>query len=192
MSQFHLINLWIPFVFISYTVFSQQPDSAVYKVEKNGLIFKRYVQMYEQPQTCEVKPPGFVAPKAYSTHYTIIRKSDEKLLLNVTGETYFQNSKEIAGDPIVKDIDFDGVLDLWIPAPEKKGYKFYSFNPSLDNFEMNFLSKLYDLKIDTEKQRATGYTYDYEFYGGAPDSKTEYVLQGKNLPVVKKQIIPLN
>ena len=104
-----------------------------------------------------------------------------------------QNPIPTDGDSIyVKDIDFDGVLDLWIPAPEKKGYKFYSFNPSLDNFEMNFLSKLYDLKIDTEKQRATGYTYDYEFYGGAPDSKTEYVLQGKNLPVVKKQIIPLN
>lgn len=187
MFQFRLLFAFT-FSLYSFFAFSQELDTTTYKLELNGLLFLRSVHMYYLPQTCEVKPPGYVAPTAYATEYKIWRLSDGKQLFRGSGETYFEFKDGMAHPPIVIDVDFDKQPDLWIPQPNfSSGYRYFGYKKQSDQYELLFLSNLHDLKIDTLNKRATGYELRYNMNLGKPETRVDYVLEGKGLTVLTKK-----
>ena len=161
-------------------------------IYSNGWRVERQVEKYYGPETTEIKPIGYQRKQMSLAIYRIYRVSDEKLLATLSGEQYLDFKPEYVKPPIMKDVDFDGSPDLWIPKSNgQEGYFYHGYNAQKQSFELLFISNLQELKVDSVKQIATGFRINYPQYGGAPSHKTQYELRGKGLQIHKETNIPL-
>jgi hypothetical protein len=166
----------------------QDNESSIRSVSVKGFRFERELQTYYQPQTTEVKPPGWTPRLAAVAIYRIYRIVDNKLIFRISGESYFNYQGGEIREPNVKDVDFDGWPELIIPFPgSMTPNRYYGYDAKNENFKELFISYLQDLQIDEKNQRATGYRFEGQALNPHPTAKIHYVLQGPGLQIVKER-----
>lgn len=166
----------------------QEKKSSIQSVSVKGFRFERELQTYYQPETTEVKPPGWKPNLAAVAIYRIYRIAENKLIFTISGETYFNYKGGEIREPNVKDVDFDGWPELIIPYPgSMTPNRYYGYDAKNENFRELFISYLQDLQLDEKNQRATGYRFESQASSPYPSAKIHYVLQGPGLPIVKER-----
>lgn len=163
-------------------------DSTTRSISVKGFRFERELHTYYQPETTEIKPPGWKPNLAAVAIYRIYRIDDNKQIFIISGETYFNYKGGEIREPHVKDVDFDGWPELVIPFPgSMTPNRYYGYDAKNENFKELFISYLQDFQIDEKNQRATGYRFESQASNPYPTAKIHYVLQGPGLPIVKER-----
>lgn len=172
---------------VLYDTSSLNTDT-IYKTSTtiNGWYVERLLYPVEEATTQEVKPPGYLPSYFWQTQYTVIKIADSAVLLILTPTLHPEFFPQLVFDPIMKDVDFDLVPDLWIPNERQpkmgNGYAYYGYNPKTDKMEELFISTLQELVIDSNNKKATGFRYVYHVTNyNQPGARIDYELSGYRL-----------
>lgn len=177
---------------LSCNIQAQEIDSTVSRIIQQGFTFERSIVKVRLPETCEVKPPGYVPKYSFQSRYTVLRESDQKIVLDVTGMEYLEEKDVRRIVPDVRDIDFDGNVEFIVPIlNEPKIDHFYSFDVKADYFTRLPISEVWNLEFDEKSKQARGYVIYKNVVTMEPETRIDYVFEGVGLPKVGQVVTPL-
>ncbi len=156
-----------------------------------SLRVEKHVACHRLPETGPPSWPPEPQPVGCVARYRIWRESDNRLLLDVPGESCGRLPADSCRQIRFEDADFDGQPDLWVGTPGNDDFRFYGYRPWKDAFDTLFISCLNGLRRNPATQSATGFLLEYGQPPTHPLRRVDYVCCGPGLPVVHSMVTEL-